>query len=370
MRNPLSAAVRPALAALFVLAAATCTDQPTEPGGIHAAKVRFTPVFAVNAAVAGLPIDNVTVTVVRPAAETLVVRNAPFALTDSVLNLAIPVTLAAPSESLQVTIALQSGASILFQGTKLVLVDAGDPVGPPPAITMTYVGPGADIASLTIAPRDTVLSFGGTLALGASARDSSDATVPTFSLHWSVTPAGTPIAPDGRLIAPNVRGTVTVHATTPSGAGDSIAVTFMPVPTQVVKIAGDLQSDTAGQMLPQVFVVGGSAADNLPVVGVPVTFAGATAGDSTITIQGVTDLNGQATAYGVLGSTVGSYSYTATVAGITPVTFQATANAGPAAAIAKVSGDAQSDTAGQALTLPFVVRVADAGDNPVAGAMV
>ena len=82
MQTPLRAAERIALAALLVLASATCTDQPTEPGGGHVAQVRFTPVLSSNVFSSGLPLDNITVTVVRAPAETLVVKNAPFALTD------------------------------------------------------------------------------------------------------------------------------------------------------------------------------------------------------------------------------------------------------------------------------------------------
>ena len=370
MRTPLRAAARSALAALFVLATATCTEQPTEPGGVHLAQVRFTPVFRANAAIAGLPIDNVTVTVVRPAAETLAVRNAPFALTDSVLNLSLSVALNAPSESLQVSVALQNGAAILFQGTDTILVTSGNGGGPIPGIAMTYVGPGANIASMTLSPFDTVLSFGDTLQYAVTAIDSSDATVPSFYVHWSTTPLGAPILPDGRLVAPHARGRIMVHATTPNGTADSTPVTFMPVPTQVVKISGDLQGDTIGSTLPAPFVVEVRAADNLPVADVRVVFAATTPGGSVTVDSAVTDSLGRASSTGILGDTARSYSYTATVKGIAPATFTATANAGPAAAIAKVSGDAQSDTAGKTLPLPLVVRVADAGNNPVAGAMV
>src|SRR5690348_7647051 len=170
MRTPLRAAERFTLAALLALATATCTDQPTEPVGGHAGQVRFTPVFAANTFAAGLPLDQVTVTVVRPAAETLAVRSAPFALTDSVLQLDIPVTLLAPAESLQVTIDLLSGATLLFSGTDLIEVTSGTSTTPP-AITMTYVGPGANIAFLSISPRDTTLRFGDTLTYGATAAD-------------------------------------------------------------------------------------------------------------------------------------------------------------------------------------------------------
>src|ERR1043165_7881026 len=139
MRTPLRAAERFTLAALLALATATCTDQPTEPVGSHAGQVRFTPVFAANTFAAGLPLDQVTVTVVRPAAETLVVRSAPFALTDSVLQLDIPVALNAAAETLQVTTDLLGGAPLLFSGTDLIEVTSGTGT-PPPPITMTYVG--------------------------------------------------------------------------------------------------------------------------------------------------------------------------------------------------------------------------------------
>ena len=370
MRTPSSAAGRLALAALLALATVTCTEQPTEPGGVHEARVRFTPVFSSHTFVAGLPIDNVTVTVVRPPADTLAVRNAPFALTDSVLNLSLSVALNAPSESLQVTVTLQHGAAILFQGTDTLLVTAGDGGTSVPGIAMTYVGPGANIASLTLAPADTVLSFGDTLFYGATAIDSSDASVASFYLHWSTTPLGTPIGSDGRIIAPNARGRIMVHALTPNGTADSTALTFIPVPTQVLKVSGDLQSDTIADTLPAPFVVQVRAADNLPVMGVPVTFAATTPGGSVLTLTAVTDSLGHASTTGVLGDTAKSYTFTATVKGLAPAVFTATANAGPAAAIAKVSGDLQSDTAGKVLPLPFVVRVADQANNPVAGAMV
>ena len=370
MRTPSSAAGRLALAALLALATVTCTEQPTEPGGVHEAQVRFTPVFSSHTFVAGLPIDNVTVTVVRPAADTLAVRNAPFALTDSVLNLSLAVALDAPSESLQVSVTLQHGAAILFQGTDTILVTAGDAGTAVPGIAMTYVGPGANIASLAVTPADTVLSFGDTLYYGATAIDSSNVSVASFYLHWSTTPLGTPIGSDGRIIAPNARGKIMVHALTPNGTADSTALTFIPVPTQVLKVAGDLQSDTIADTLPVPFTVQVRAADNLPVMGIPVTFAATTPGGSVLTLTAVTDSLGHASTTGVLGDTAKSYTFTATVQGLPAAVFTATANAGPAAAIAKVSGDLQSDTAGKVLPLPFVVRVADAGNNPVAGAMV
>ncbi|MBW8773131.1 MAG: hypothetical protein JF590_07580, partial [Gemmatimonadetes bacterium] len=144
MQTPLRTAERLALAALLALASATCTDQPTEPGGGHRAQVRFAPAFASNTFVAGLPLDNVTVTVVRAPAETLVVKNAPFAVTDSVLQLDVAVDLKTPSESLEVTLDLLSGPTLLFRGRDTLLVTSGNGGTAAPGIPMTYVGPGAN----------------------------------------------------------------------------------------------------------------------------------------------------------------------------------------------------------------------------------
>jgi hypothetical protein len=369
MRNPLSAARSFTLAALAALATATCTDQPTEPGAGYAARVRFAPTFVSGSSAAGLPLDNVTVTVVRPAAETLLVQNAPFALDDSVLQLDLAVDLLAPSEELEVTLELRSGVSTLFRGSDLILV-TGDAGGTTPSIPLNYVGPGANIAWITIAPRDSVLSFGDTLTFGATAFDSLEAGVANFYLSWSTGSAAAAIRADGRVIAPNVRAKVWIHAVTPTGIEDSTAITFIPVPTQVQKQSGDLQGGLAGDTLALPVTVQVMASDDLPVKGVAVTFAALTGGGAVLDTVVATDSLGRAGARVVLGTGLGANTFTATVAGLTPVTFTATAGAGAPSAIAKTGGDAQADTAGRTLPLPLQVHVTDDNGNPVAGVAV
>ena len=53
-----------------------------------------------------------------------------------------------------------------------------------------------------------------------------------------------------------------------------------------------------------------------------------------------------------LGSTIGEQTAVAPVAGLTPVSFRATAASGPAAAVEVVTGDRQSGAAGMPLPLP------------------
>lgn len=107
------------------------------------------------------------------------------------------------------------------------------------------------------------------------------------------------------------------------------------------------------------------------VSGVAVVFA-VTGGGGTVTGGSVqTASDGTATAGGwTLGTVAGLNTLTATVQGLTPVTFTATGTAGPPTSLAKVSGDPQTGAAGTALAQPLVVRVTDANGNPVAGVTV
>jgi hypothetical protein len=82
--------------------------------------------------------------------------------------------------------------------------------------------------------------------------------------------------------------------------------------------------------------------------------------------NGIIAVNGISTYASLIPSKVGTYRFTATAAGLTPDTSDAiVVSAGAPTAIAVQSGNGQSANVGTALTLPIVVRVADAADNPV-----
>lgn len=104
------------------------------------------------------------------------------------------------------------------------------------------------------------------------------------------------------------------------------------------------------------------------VPGITVNFA-VTSGGGTITgPTAVTNFDGVAAVGSwVLGTTAGANTLVATPQGVTlpAVTFIANGNAGAAVTITKVSGDAQTDTAGTLLESPFVVRLNDAFGNVV-----
>lgn len=139
-------------------------------------------------------------------------------------------------------------------------------------------------------------------------------------------------------------------------------------PTQIVKTQGDNQTgpvNRAVSVAPQVRVL--DAAGN-PVAGVEVVFS-VTSGDGSVVVGTVTtNADGRATVGAwILGTTLGTHTLNATVAGVGTVIFTATATGGAAASMQPVSPVTQPGIAGQAATSNPSVVVRDAQGNPVSG---
>jgi len=148
----------------------------------------------------------------------------------------------------------------------------------------------------------------------------------------------------------------------------------VPIPTDIAPVSGDHQTGTAGQVLAQPLVAKVVSSTGSGVAGVTVTWQ-LTAGGGTLSAGSVpTDLQGRAAVRVTLGTASGSNNtiVTASVAGLngSPVTFTASASAGPVSQLAAVSGNIQTDTVGQALPELLVVAVRDQFDNPVSAAIV
>ncbi len=113
--------------------------------------------------------------------------------------------------------------------------------------------------------------------------------------------------------------------------------------------------------------------DGTPKAGVSVSFSVAKGGGIVSGASATTGSDGLARPFAwTLGTPGAEQELRATVAGAqgSPVTFSATATVGPAASLAIVTGDNQTQAAGQAAPTSPVVVVRDAGDNPVAAAAV
>ncbi|NNG16264.1 MAG: hypothetical protein HKM89_07255 [Gemmatimonadales bacterium] len=107
-----------------------------------------------------------------------------------------------------------------------------------------------------------------------------------------------------------------------------------------------------------------------PAAGQSVTWSAGSGG--TVSASSTTDVSGIASTQWTLGQTAGTQSTTATLIGATgsPVSFTATATAGPAASIVKAGGDAQTGTINSVLAAPLRALIADQFGNPVSGTAV
>src|SRR3989454_295448 len=143
--------------------------------------------------------------------------------------------------------------------------------------------------------------------------------------------------------------------------------------TQIVQLAGDGQSAIVNTILPTAAAVIVRDQFNNPVPGAPVLFAPASGGGSVTGGSAVTDTAGVARVGSwQLGTLVGQNTLTATASGLTgsPVLFAASATRDVAAQLLRVSIDTQTATAGQVVSTPPAVRVADQYGNAVPGASV
>lgn len=138
--------------------------------------------------------------------------------------------------------------------------------------------------------------------------------------------------------------------------------------SMVVVNDGDDQTagvGTAVAVAPSVVIT--DAFDN-PVEGATADFAVTAGGGALTGASATSDANGVARVGSwTLGDDTGPNTLTATVAGLTPVQFMATATAGAPSRIEITAGDGQTAVAGEAVTVPPAVTVYDGLDNGVEG---
>ena len=162
--------------------------------------------------------------------------------------------------------------------------------------------------------------------------------------------------------------------TATSGALAGSPVTFLVVAsagaaTTMIKDSGDGQTAVAGAAVAVAPAVLVKDAFGNPVAGVAVTFAVVSGGGAVLPVTPVlTNAAGVASvASWHLGNGTGANSLSASAAGLTTVTFNATAIAGAATTLTRLGLSAQADTIGAALAVPDSVKVTDQFGNPVAG---
>ncbi len=141
-------------------------------------------------------------------------------------------------------------------------------------------------------------------------------------------------------------------------------------PHTLRKLSGDNQQGLAGEQLATPFVVSVLDEDGTAIAGAVVTFSVTAGGGTLSAATATTNTSGQARSTLTLGSEPGTNTVAATVAGLEPETFTATAIEQTPHSLTKVSGDSQEGPASTKLATPFVVSVLDQASSPLAGATV
>jgi len=336
---------------------ATCRYDSAGPRHGGPAYLAVQPIvgLGVDLAAFGLTADTIRLVVTRSSADTLRALTFFFDPDSSQIRLAADVTLRALVETLTVHLELRGGGFALFAGTRALEVRAGRP-GPPQQIAVTYTGPGSTIAGLTLAPLDSVLTFGEALRFRVSAKDSSGAPVTAFYVTWSSSDTSVlRVNAAGLARAPQARALVYVRARTPTGIADSTPVTVIPAPTLLSVVSGAGQRGIVGLALALPFRVRVTAADALGVKGIPVLFralgglpgVGGVA-DSLV----VSDTSGYAETVATLGTVAGVQGFDARVLALPATSFTATALAGAvSSATSVVTATATSVLSGAIATL-------------------
>ncbi|HXD50193.1 MAG TPA: Ig-like domain-containing protein [Gemmatimonadaceae bacterium] len=356
---------------------AACSDTPHAPvrragAGAH---IAIAPVFsraasaaAADLAIFGIRYDHVRITITRPPTESVKDTTLSFSPESNDISLDLTVDVHEPGESFDAVIDYTSNGRVVFHGTGRVQAHDGDHSAAPTELPIEYVGPGASATRLVITPRTASVLRNETKTFTAAAFDANNAPVPDALVAWtSSDPSIATISSDGVLHPTGSRGTVTITASTPSGASDNATATIVLPPASISLVSGAGQIGKVGALLPSPAVVRVSSVDGAGVPGVTVVFA-APAGGSVSSATATTDANGRASTTLKLGTLIGAQSFLATT-GEFSVAIPATATAGDPASITALSGSGQSDTV-RATVAPLVARVTDQFGNPTPGVVV
>ena len=212
--------------------------------------------------------------------------------------------------------------------------------------------------------------------------DAGGVPVAGATVLWQVRDGGGSINPAASTTTSTGLATVTWTLGTTLGANKAVAIlqgnyvldsavftatAKVGAAQKFVKSAGDLQTARVTSVLPQALVVNVKDQYGYPVTGVKVTWAAALFGGTVTAINDSTDASGNASANWALGASAIGQSVTATVTGLTPITFNATATPALSRKILYTAGTGQTAPVGSVLSVQLRVQVKDSLDNLIGG---
>ena len=299
--------ILPFAGAALVAVVASCTDDGTSPDTrLRPGIFGIAPSFAVSGSFA-IDIAQARVLVQNRGTETTV-RDTVVAINegDEELDLSIPVLIGADSTFLVTVFLIDPTGDTVFQAgpDEVMAVTANSDTTPPQPVPFefTYVGTGADALAAAITSSPATMFFGDTATFVANALDAQQQAIAGTPFSWTSSDSNALIFEDaasGFGRAGNVRGRVSVTATTPTGINDTTSVLIQPTPNQVA-IIGDGQTGSPNTPLSQPIVMTVTAADQLPISGIELQFA-LTGGGSVAPATVTTDSAGIASVVWTVG---------------------------------------------------------------------
>lgn len=319
---------------LVLASALSCGREITAPGGASAGAVSLRPVFAdlrlagqhAPVSVSGLvEFVRVRIVLLRANGDTAVNRVVEFPADSQSISLTIPVVLSsgAPAEGETFAAALRfvnAAGDTVFRGGPIAVQarPLGATPADPPAIPITYTGPGASAASLTLSADTVSGRRGETKTLTATVRDASGAVLSNVPIAYSSldTTMATVGLTNGTVSFTGIRGQTRVVAQTLTGQADTALVLVFPVPTALAFAPEAIGQQTRQRdPFPTPAAVKVTAADGLPVAGTIIDFT-VTRGKGTVSqAKDTTDANGIASVIWTAGDSVGTGELSARVSG-------------------------------------------------------
>ena len=290
---------------------------------------------------------------------------------DSVaLAVDVPLPVTAPDSGLSLGLVLSyinaAGDTVFRGGPLAVTARPSGSAGSTQTVSIpvNWVPPGGIApATVTLTPATGAVVSGTTTQFTAVVRDAQgNAMAGTPVLFFSpdttravITGAGT-----GLVTWRAVRGNALIVATTPNLVADTSTFSVALPATRLLPVSGAAQSATINTLLGAPVVLRVTAADSVPVAGVPVTFAVTTGAGTLLASADTSDASGLVQFSWTLGALVGTQSVTATLSTNNATLATTATGTAPVPTQLAFTSSPGTGTAGATLA-PVTVEVRDAG---------
>lgn len=290
---------------------------------------------------------------------------------DSVaLAIDVPLPVTAPDSGLSLGLVLSyinAAGDTVFRGGPLAVTarpSGGAGSTQTVSIPVSWVPPGGIVpATVTLTPATGSVVSGTTTQFTAVVRDAQgNAMAGTPVLFFSpdttravITGAGT-----GLVTWRAVRGNALIVATTPNLVADTSTFSVALPATRLLPVSGAAQSATINTLLGAPVVLRVTAADSVPVAGVPVTFAVTTGAGTLLASADTSDASGLVQFSWTLGALVGTQSVTATLSTNNATLATTATGTAPVATQLAFTSSPGTATAGAVLS-SITVEARDAG---------